>query len=147
MKTNQPTVRTLIPSFAAALAVATVLHAAPPADTGAREELARRKVNLEILAQVSPPERPFSRTSRVQRHLLEFQPQQLVSGEARLPFVIKPRPDGKEVAPPVLLEGYVRLSDQQIFLFVEETKAYVPASQHPRFAPKPPMKADPPRPT
>lgn len=106
-----------------------------------------RKVNLEIFNKVSPRERPFSRAIAVPRHTLEFQPQQLVGGEARLPFTIRPRSLAAEATPATSLEGYVRLSDQEIFLHVAETKAYVPASEHPRFAPKPPAKVDPPRPT
>ncbi|MES2923497.1 MAG: hypothetical protein V4819_18220 [Verrucomicrobiota bacterium] len=147
MKTNQSTVRALIPSFAAALAVATLLHASPPAGAPPPEELAMRKVNLEILTKVSPPERRFSRAAPVPRHTLEFQPQLLVGGETRLPFTIKPRSIGTEAPPSALLEGYVRLSDQEIFLYLAETKTHVPASEHPRFAPKPPIRIDPPRPT
>lgn len=129
---------TLFPSLAAALAVATLLHAAPPADPLPPAELAKQKVNVEIFHKVSPPARPFSRVMPVPSHHLEFQPELLVDGEARLPFTIRPRQTGKE-AMPVTLEGYVRLGDQAIYLYNAETKSHVPASEHPRFAPKPPL--------
>ena len=134
----------LFPSLATALAVATLLHAAPPADPLPPSELAKQKVSVEIFQKVSPPARPFSRVMPVPSHTLEFQPELLVDGEARLPFAIRPRSfgirpanEGKEV-PPATLEGYVRLSDQRIFLYVAETRSHVPASEHPRFAPEPP---------
>lgn len=135
----------LFPSLATALAVATLLHAAPPAEPLPPSELAKQKVSVEIFHKVSPPARPFSRVMPVPRHTLEFQPELLVDGEARLPFAIRPRQTGKEVMP-VTLEGYVRLGDQAIFLLDEKTKAHIPASQHPRFAPKPPLNVVPARP-
>ena len=128
----------LFPSLATALAVATLLHAAPPADPLPPAELAKQKVSVEIFQKVSPPARPFSRVMPVPGHTLEFQPELLVQGEARLPFTIRPRQTGKEVMP-VALEGFVRLGDQAIFLYNAETKSHVPASEHPRFAPKPPL--------
>lgn len=133
----------LMPSLAAILAV-TLLQASPPAVPVPPLELAKQKVTVEIFHKVSPPARPFSRVGPVSHDSLEFQPELLVDGEARLPFAIRPRVfvirPGHEVkeAPPATLEGYVRLSDQEIFLYVAETKQHVPASQHPRFAPKPP---------
>jgi hypothetical protein len=128
----------LIPSLAAALAVATLLHAAPPADPVPPAELAKHKVSVEIFHKISPPARPFSRVLPVPSHTLEFQPQLLVDGETRLPFAIRPRRTGEEV-PPVMLAGYVRLGDQQIFLQVDGTETHVPAERHPLFAPKPPL--------
>lgn len=135
----------LFPTLSAALAVATLLHAAPPADPLPAAELAKQKVSIEIFQKVSPPARPFSRVMPVPRHHLEFQPELLVDGEARLPFTIRPRQRGTEVMP-VTLEGYVRLGDQAIFLLDEKTKAHMPASQHPRFAPKPPLNVVPAKP-
>jgi hypothetical protein len=135
----------LIPSLAAIAAV-TLLHASPPADAVPPLELAKQKVTVEIFHQVSPPARPFSRAMPVPRHTLEFQPELLVDGEARLPFAIRPllfvvRPgEQSKVAPPAELEGYVRIRDQQIFLYIAATKQHVPASEHPRFAPpRPPQ--------
>lgn len=133
----------LIPALAAILAV-TLLQASPPAVPVPPLELAKQKVTVEIFHKVSPPARPFSRVGPVSHDSLEFQPELLVDGEARLPFAIRPRVFGirpqqetKDV-PPATLEGYVRLGDQQIFLYVADTKQHVPASQHPHFAPKPP---------
>ena len=134
----KPKTHILFPSFATALAVATLLHAAPPADPLPPVELAKQKVSVEIFQKVSPPARPFSRVRPVPGHTLEFQPELLVQGEARLPFAIRRRQTGKEVMP-VTLEGYVRLADQAIYLLDEKTKSHVPAAQHPRFAPKPPL--------
>lgn len=134
----------LMPSLAAVVAAVTMLHASPPADAVPPLELAKHKVTVEIFHKVSPPSRPFSRVGPVSNDTLEFQPELLVKGEARLPFAIRPRVFGIQPAqdvkdvPPATLEGYVRLSDQQIFLYVAETKTHVPASEHPRFAPKPP---------
>jgi hypothetical protein len=133
----KPKTNILVPSLATALAVATLLHAAPPADPLPPVELAKQKVSVEIFNKVSPPARPFSRVMPVPRHTLEFQPQLLVDGETRLPFAIRPRQAGKEVMP-VTLEGYVRPGDQAIFLYDAEIKSHVPAARHPRFAPKPP---------
>lgn len=101
-------------------------------------ELAKQKVSVEIFQKVSAPARPFSRARAAPSHSLEFQPELLVDGEARLPFKIRPRQRGTEVMP-VTLEGYVRLGDQAIFLLDQKTKSHVPASEHPRFAPKPPL--------
>jgi hypothetical protein len=141
MKTKS---KVLTPSLAAVFAAVSLLHASPPADPVPPLELAKQKVTVEILAKVSPPARPFSRVTSYSRETLEFQPELLVDGEARLPFAIRPRSfgirpanEGKEV-PPATLEGYVRLSDQRIFLYVAETRSHVPASEHPRFAPEPP---------
>lgn len=135
----------LIPSLAALVAV-TLLQASPPAVPVPPVELAKQKVNVEIYAKVSPPARPFSRVGPVSLDTLEFQPELLVDGEARLPFAIRPRLLGIRPAqetknvPPATLEGYVRLTDQQIFLFDPAVKRHVPASEHPRFAPpRPPQ--------
>lgn len=134
----KPKTSILFHSLAAALAVATLLHAAPSADPLPPAELAKQKVSVEIFSKVSPPARPFSRVMPLPGHHLEFQPELLVEGEARLPFAIRPRQTGKEVMP-VTLEGYVRLGDQAIFLYDAASKSHVPVAQHPRFAPKPPL--------
>jgi hypothetical protein len=133
----KPKSNLLFPSLATALAVAALLHAGPPNDALSPTEIAKQKVRAGIFHKVSPPARPFSRALAVPSHQLEFQPEMLVDGETRLPFTIRPRQRGEEVMP-VTLKGYVRLGDQAILLYNAGTKSYVPAAQHPRFAPETP---------
>lgn len=133
----------LIPSIAALLALVPLSQAA---DAPSPTTVAMAKVNAEIFEKTSPRAQPFSRVAPIPRERLEFEPQLVTDGETRLPFAIKSNRTVKG-EPAVVLAGYVRLSDQAIFLLVPETKAYVPAAQHPRFAPKPAAQPEPVRPT
>jgi len=122
-----------IPSILAATAVMGLLHAAPPEGAPPSPEVvAKQKVAVEIFAKMNPVTRPFSRVAPVPTHSLEFQPQQLVNGESRLHFVIRPRgvADNKLPAAPAA-QGYVRLSDQQIFLLDAKTGDFQPAQNPP----------------
>jgi hypothetical protein len=122
-------------SILAFFAVTALLYATPPqtfATTG--EDLAKRKVAIEIYAKVNRQSSPFSRADLGPSHLLEFQPQMMVESEARLPFtIIRSRFRGQKVAAEI--QGYVRLSDQAIFLLDPKTGQHRPATEDPRFAP------------
>ena len=123
--------------------ITTLLHAAPPQAEGSPEDQAKRKVSLEIYSKVSTTSGRFSRAMPMPSHQLEFQPQMLVKEESRLPFTIAPVRNPK-ISPQ--LQGYVRLSDQQIFLLDPKTGSYRPATEDPRFAPPQPPKILPSKP-
>ncbi|RYD61665.1 MAG: hypothetical protein EOP83_16490 [Verrucomicrobiaceae bacterium] len=123
--------------------ITALLHAAPPQAQSSPEDLAKRKVSLEIYAKVSTTSGRFSRAMPMPSHKLEFQPQMLVKDESRLPFTITPVRNSK-ISPQ--LQGYVRLSNQQIFLLDPKTGNYRPASEDPRFAPPAPPKIEPTKP-
>ena len=101
------------------------------------------KVSAEIFSKVNIYSGRFSRVGPIPSHRLEFQPQMLVKEENRLPFTITPVRNQK-VMPQ--LQGYIRLSDQQIFLLDLKTGNYRPATEDPRFAPSPPPKVVPSKP-
>ena len=130
-------------SVLALIAVTTLLHAAPPAIRLSPEDLAKMKVSTEIYSKVNTYSGRFSRVGPIPSHQLEFQPQMLVKEEPRLPFTITPARNQK-VMPQ--LQGYIRLSDQQIFLLDQKTGTYRPASEDPRFAPPQPPKVEPSKP-
>lgn len=117
------------------LAVTALLYAAPPQtpDTG-REDQAKRKVTLGIYAKVNTVNGRFSRARPTPSHRLEFQPQKRLKDEELLPFTITRGPDPKATPE---WQGYIRLSDHEIFLLDPETGKHQPAMEHPRFAPPP----------
>lgn len=117
-----------------AATLAGLLQAEPPRPSPA-EDQAKQKVQSEIFAKVSPREISFSRAAPMPREILQFEAQTLVDNEARLPFAILPRFSGALKSQPVL-QGYVRLSDQAIYLLDSAAGRHVPAAQHPRFAPQ-----------
>jgi hypothetical protein len=114
------------------IAITTLLHAAPPQAQASSEDLAKRKVATEIYAKVRTMSSSFSRAMPMPSHQLQFQPQMLVKEESRLPFTIS-RSRGLRREPE--LQGYVRLSDQTIFLLDSKTGQHRPASEDPRFTP------------
>lgn len=116
------------------IAAATLLHAAPPQPQASPEDLAKRKVATEIYAKVNKQSSPFSRSDLGPSHQLEFQPQMLVEKEARLPFTIV-RSRLRDPKATAEIQGYVRLSDQAVFLLDPQTGQHRPASEDPRFAP------------
>ena len=117
------------------IAITALLHAAPPqAPASTAEDLAKRKVALEIHTKVNTISGRFSRAMPTPSHQLEFQPPMLVKEESRLPFTIS-RSRGPKATPE--LQGYVRLSDQAVFLLDPKTGNYRPAREDPRFAPPP----------
>lgn len=119
-----------------AIALATIARSASPADVLSLEQLAKAKVNAEIFSKISPPAQPFSRVMPVHQHTIEFLPQILVRNEAYLPFEIKKTTFGKPAPIPVALKGYVLLEGQEVYLYNEKSEDYVPAAEHPLFAPQ-----------
>lgn len=125
MKTKSTIIIALVAAAAAGL-----LHAEPPRPLPA-EDQAKLKVQSEILAKISPQAVLFSRAAPMPRENLRFEPQILVENESRLPFAVVPVFPAKPKTPPIL-QGYVRMSDQAIFLIDTSTGQHVPAAQHPR---------------
>lgn len=125
------------------IAVTTLLHAAPPQPQASPEDQAKRKVATEIYTKVNTYSGRFSRIGPMPSHQLEFQAPTLVNEENRLPFTITPSRNPK-VSPQ--LQGYVRLSDQEIFLLDPKTGSHRPACEDPRFAPPLPPKIEPAKP-
>ena len=124
-------------SLLALVAITALLHAAPPpASAPSPEQVAKDKVATEIHAKVTlwRGGSRFSRALPTPSHRLEFQPPMLADGEKRLPFTIIGRAAPKA---PAEWQGYVRLSDQEIFLLDPKTGKHRPAKEHPRFAPAP----------
>ena len=116
-----------------AIALSSVVQSAAPPENQTPEELAKAKVNTEVLLKISPPHRPFSRVMPIQQHQLLFQPQILVENESRLPFTIQKITLKKEIAMPVVLSGYIVLGSQNIYLRDSEAGAFIPAAEHPLF--------------
>ncbi|MEK7951037.1 hypothetical protein [Luteolibacter soli] len=119
-------------SILALVAVTTLLHAAPPQAQPTPEDLAKGKVAVEIYGKVNSMSGRFSRVGPINSHQLEFQAPMFVKEEKRLPFTITPVRNPKVA---VQLQGYIRLSDQEIFLLDQKTGQYLPAREDPRFAP------------
>ncbi|MGJ8642810.1 MAG: hypothetical protein ACSHX9_05340 [Luteolibacter sp.] len=128
----------LVAAFA--IAIASIAHSAPPKEAQAPEEIAKAKVNTEILEKISPQRPSFSRSMPIHTYETEFQPQILVNGETRLPFSIQKTSIFQNETFPVVVKGYVRLGDQEIYLHDEKTETDVPAAKHPLFAPAPKAK-------
>ena len=109
-------------------------------------EAAKRAVEIEIVARVvaaNPQKwsRPsFSRVQMTRKPRATYQAPLLADGEERLPFSLPLEPHGKNSS---ILTGYVRLSDQRIFLLDPATKMYRAAQEDPRFAKQPALAAIP----
>jgi hypothetical protein len=128
-------------AFILAASVAALLHAAPPQDDPSlpAADRAKRTARIEIFAKVNTVTGGgFSRAGPRSSHSLQFEQELLVDGEKRLPFAISAVGAEKPE-----LKGYVRLSDQEIFLLDPKTGKHQPASQHPRFAPPPLLQVEP----
>jgi len=90
---------------------------------------ARAAVMTQIVARLhSLKMRPFSRAMAVTPSP-SFRPVELVDGEERLPFMVTMRGRGAEVS------GYVRVSDNAIFIHRPEKKDHIRSTLDPRFAP------------
>lgn len=73
--------------------------------------------------------------------LPSYQVVERVENEERMPFTVSiQRPSSS-------LSGYVRLSDNAIFIFRPETKDYIPSTLDPRFAPPKEIRIEPVKPT
>jgi hypothetical protein len=130
-------------SILALISVTALLHAAPPEIQLSPEDQAKMKVSAEIYTKVNTYSGRFSRIGPLPSHRLEFQAPMLVKEETRLPFTISP---GRNLTVSPQLQGYVRLSDQQIFLLDPKTGQHRPASEDLRFAPPTPPKIEPAKP-
>lgn len=119
------------------LAATALLHATPIEIRLSPEDQAKMKVSTEIYSKVNTYSNRFSRVGPIPSHHLEFQAPTLVKEENRIPFTITPGRNPK-VSPQ--LQGYIRLSDREIFLLDPKTGNYRHASEDPRFAPPPPPK-------
>jgi hypothetical protein len=90
---------------------------------------ARMAVMTQIVARLQPPAiPPFSRAVVVTPYP-SFRPVELVDGEERLPFMVTMMGRGAEVS------GYVRVSDNAIFIHRPDKKDHILSTQDPRFAP------------
>lgn len=90
---------------------------------------ARMAVMTQIVARLQPPTLPpFSRAMPV-GPFSSFQPVELVDGEERLPFSVQTFGKGAEVT------GYVRVSDNAIFIYRLDKKDHIRSTLDPRFAP------------
>lgn len=130
-------------SILSCLAIITVLVAAEPAlnvvptnqpiaDPVAE---ARNAVQWQIAMRLQPKYPPFSRAIMT-TVIPQFLAVEEVEKEKRLPFLINATRGVPEV------KGYVRLSDNAIFLYRPDTKDYIPSTQDPRFGPPPSLKVE-----
>lgn len=96
---------------------------------------ARNAVQWHIAMRLQPKYPPFSRAIAMPP-TPQFLAVEEVDQEKRLPFLIKAGHNNPEV------KGYVRLSDNGIFIYRPDTKDYIPSTQDPRFAPPPAPKIE-----
>lgn len=101
---------------------------------------ARLAVGSQIVSRLRPSLPPFSRAMPVPR-LPIYREVEVVSGEKRLPFSVAD--PGRN---PGVVSGYVRLSDNAIFIFRPEKKDHIRSTQDPRFASEKSTKFDPKKP-
>ncbi len=110
---------------------------APKADTLAGAQAA---VQTQIVSRLQPHYPPFSRAMPM-LVLPSYQVVEHVGNEDRLPFTVSIPKSATNVS------GYVRLTDNAIFIFRPETKDYIPSNLDPRFAPAKEVQIAPVRPT
>jgi len=103
---------------------------------------AKAVVMSNIVARLQPTVPRFSRMI-TPTPFASYGEVQLADNEKRLPFSIS-----MVGAPPEQsVSGYVRLSDNAIFIFRPGKKDYIRSTQDPRFAPEKEIKVDPKKPT
>ena len=112
------------------LIIAAVVAAPQPQEKVDPIQAAQLAVHHQLVAKLRPTHRPFSRAAPRGPSAF-FRPTMIVKGEERMPFTIGDE-RSKSVKP---LTGYVRLSDQKIFLLDAKTGKHQLASKDPRFAP------------
>lgn len=101
---------------------------------------ARRAVMTQIVARLQPPSLPpFSRAMPAMPYP-SYRAVELAAGEERLPFTVKMVGTKDEVS------GYVRLSDNAIFIFRPEKKDHIRSTLDPRFAPPQEIRIEPEKP-
>lgn len=91
---------------------------------------AKAVVSTEIIARLQPTMQPFSRAIAPMPYPT-YTEVQLAENEKRLPFFVSMRGGRKEE----IASGYVRLSDNAIFIFRPDKKDYIRSTLDPRFAP------------
>jgi len=103
---------------------------------------AKTAVSTVIIARLNPKMPAFSRAMPT-IPMTKYREVQLAENEKRLPFTVSMfgRPPEQSVT------GYVRLSDNAIFIFRPEKKDYISSTLDPRFAPEKEIKVDPKKPT
>jgi hypothetical protein len=94
---------------------------------------ARSMVQWHVAMRLRPEYPPFSRAI-APIVTPQFLAVEEVEKETRLPFLINATRGVPEV------KGYVRLSDQAIFIYRPDTKDYIPSTLDPRFGPPPSLK-------
>ncbi|BCX47058.1 hypothetical protein HAHE_09660 [Haloferula helveola] len=114
---------------ALALILAGIATAIEPDTPTVEHPEARQAVQTRIVARLQSSFPPFSRMAPPQPSS-QFQRPMLVDKEERLPFKVV---DGRGKS--IMLAGYVRLSDQRIFIYDTEKQTYTDAALDPRFAP------------
>lgn len=101
---------------------------------------AQAAVQSQIVSRLQPHYPPFSRALPMPA-VAGYQIVQRVENEERLPFTVS-------ISRSLLsVSGYVRLSDNAIFIFRPETKDYISSVQDPRFAPVKEIQMQPVKPT
>jgi hypothetical protein len=124
-------------SILSCLAIITVVAAEPAINVLPKNQpivdpvaSARSAVHWQIATRLRVEYPPFSRAIApiISPQFLAVEE---VEKEKRLPFLINAT---RGVAD---LRGYVRLSDNAIFLYRPDTKDYIPSTMDPRFAPPP----------
>jgi hypothetical protein len=102
---------------------------------------AKTAVSTVIIARLNPPRPSFSRAMPT-IPTTSYEEVQLADNEKRLPFTVKMMFGPPEQS----VTGYVRLSDNVIFIFRPEKKDYIRSTLDPRFAPKKEIRVDPEKP-
>ena len=101
---------------------------------------AQAAVQTTIVSRLQPHYPPFSRALPMPV-LPSYQVVERLGNEERLPFTVSVPKSATNVS------GYVRLSDNAIFIFRPETKDYIPSNLDPRFAPAKETRIEPVKPT
>lgn len=122
------------------LAVITGILAAEPVSKPDQLASAHAAVATQISARLSPPSLPPFSRAMPRRPIPIYQAVELVDNEKRLPFTIAM--GGRQAS----VSGYVRLSDDAIFIFRPEKKDHIRSTLDPRFAPKEEPRPDPKKP-
>lgn len=125
--------------IALALVLISAAIATEPAKEANPNPEALQLIQSRIAARLERSFPPFSRV-RPPQPQTQFHPELLVDGEKRLPFEVREPAGGRiflqgaDPGPQVLVSGYLRLSDNAIFIFDTKRQQHIPADHDPRFA-------------
>ena len=97
---------------------------------------AQMAVQTTIVSRLQPSYPKFSRAMPMPA-IPSYQVVERVGNEDRLPFTVSIR------WPQLSVSGYVRISDNAIFIFRPETKDYIPSMLDPRFGPAKEVRIEP----